>query len=163
MYLKEKYKNNIEYYTCIKELIETPVVLQMNQYIQHGNTTCLSHCLSVSYKSYIIAKKLNLDYEAVARAALLHDLFLYDWHKKEREKHLFQKHGFTHPKLALENALKYFELSEKEKDIIIKHMWPLTLRQVPKYKESILVSIIDKYSSTSETIIYILKIIFKNS
>ena len=41
--------------------------------------------------------------------------------------------------------------NEIEKDIIAKHMWPLTLRHVPKYKESIIVTMVDKYCSTKET------------
>ena len=67
------------------------------------------------------------------------------------KKPLFQKHGFTHPRTALENACKYFNLNEIEKDIIEKHMWPLTLRKVPKYKESVVVTMVDKYCSTKET------------
>ena len=44
-----------------------------------------------------------------------------------------------------------------EKDIIAKHMWPLTLRKVPKYKESFLISFVDKYTSTSETVVPVAK------
>ena len=44
-------------------------------------------------------------------------------------------------------------IENKEKDIIEKHMWPLTLRQVPKYKESFLVSFVDKYTSSCETVV----------
>ena len=141
-----------EYYNIIKDMIETEKVKSMDNFIQHGSTTTLEHCISVSYASYRIAKKLKLDYISVARAGLLHDFFLYDWHKLPPEKRLFKKHGFTHPGIALKNAQEQFHLNKKEKDIIIKHMWPLTFTKVPRYKESILVSLVDKYISTKETI-----------
>ncbi len=143
--------NDARYQYYVSDLIENDVVLSMKNYIQHGTTTTFDHCLSVSYYSYKIAKKFNLDARSVARAGLLHDLFLYDWHKVMEKKPLFQKHGFTHPKAALDNAVKYFNLNDIEKDIIEKHMWPLTLRKVPKYRESIIVTMVDKYCSTRET------------
>ncbi len=151
----EKYENiDKEYYNCIKDLVNSALVLKMNEFIQHGNTTCLKHSIEVSYKSYKFARILNLDYKAVARAALLHDFFLYDWHLRPKSKNILQKHGFTHPRTALTNALMYFNLSVKEQDIILKHMWPLTLRNFPRYKESMLVCFVDKYVSSKETIIY---------
>jgi uncharacterized protein len=143
---------DIEYYECIKDLFNSDPVKLMNSFIQHGSTTTLEHSINVSYKSYKLAKLLKMDYKSAARAGLLHDLFLYDWHLEPKDNKLFQKHGFTHPEKALNNANKYFDLNDKEKDIISKHMWPLTLRKVPKYKESFLVSVVDKYSSCSETI-----------
>ena len=151
MSIKEKYNiYDNEYYNCIKDIAETNIVREMENYIQHGNTNTLSHCLMVSYGSYKLAKLFGLNYKAVARAGLLHDFFLYDWHETKVGQKFFDKHGFTHPKVAVNNALKYFELSALEKDIILKHMWPLTFRQIPKYKESFLVSLVDKYCSTKE-------------
>ncbi len=142
--------NDEEYLECVKDLINNEVVLSMDNYMQHGNTSCLAHCKAVSYYSFKLAKKYNLDEKSTARAALLHDLFLYDWHKQSKQK-LFKKHGFTHPQKALDNATKYFNLNDIERDIIIKHMWPLTFRHIPKYKESIIVTMVDKYCSTIET------------
>lgn len=144
-------ENDEEYLECIKDLLCNEAVKSMDNYIQHGTTTTLEHCLTVSYISYKIAKKFNLDARSTARAGLLHDLFLYDWHKVIEKKPLFKKHGFTHPQVALKNACKYFNLNDIEKDIISKHMWPLTFRHVPKYKESIIVTTVDKYCSTKET------------
>ena len=140
-----------EYNEFVADIINNPVVTSMKEYIQHGTTTCYDHCVSVSYASYKIAKYFKMDAKSTARAALLHDLFLYDWHKVIDKKPLFEKHGFTHPKTALENASKYFELNEIEKDIIEKHMWPLTFRKIPRYKESLVVTFVDKYCSTNET------------
>jgi len=144
---------DFEYYTCVRDLIESDVVKQMDLYIQHGKTTTLDHCIRVSYHAYKISKKLHMDYVSTARGALLHDLFLYDWHQRPKGDKLFEKHGYTHPMTAYNNASKYFSLNNKEKDIIIKHMWPLTLRKVPRHKESFLVSLIDKYSSVAETLV----------
>ena len=126
---------------CIDDLIETPVVQTMNNFTQHSIVTTLEHCLFVSYISFIICKFLGLNYYSAARGGLLHDLFLSDWHKNEYKGKF---HGLTHPAEALKNANIYFNLSHMEQDIIKKHMWPLTLR-FPRYRESYVVSIADKF------------------
>ena len=99
----------------------------------------------VAYWSYLFCKKLNWDYISVARAAVLHDLFLYDW--RHSKKMLNGWHAFKHPQIALENALKICNLNEKEQDIILKHMWPVTFFKFPKYKESCVITITDKLSA----------------
>ncbi len=140
----------LEYYQLVEDLIQDDVVLKMFDYMQHGTTTCYEHCINVSYYSYKMAKHFGLDIKSTARGALLHDLFLYDWHKTMLREPLFQKHAFSHPKKALENAMQYFHLNEKEQDIIVKHMWPLTIK-LPRYKESYIVMFMDKYCCLLET------------
>ena len=137
----------------IKELINNEKVQEMQKYRQHYDVTTYEHCLNVSYISYKIARFFKWDYESVARAAMLHDLFLYDWRNSKRELGLESYHAFVHPKIALKNASAEFRLNEKEKDIILKHMWPVTI-SLPKYKESYLITLIDKYSAIQESINY---------
>ena len=124
-------KNNIdneEFLSIIEEIINNKTVQQMKNYRQHYETTCFDHCFMVSYFCYIICKKLHLDYIAAARAGMLHDLFLYDWRVRQPGRKGF--HAFTHGKLACKNASKLFDLTPKEKNMIITHMWPVTL-QIP--------------------------------
>ena len=135
-----------EYRAIIHALFEHPMVQSMEAYIQHSNISCLEHCLFVSYVSFWICKRLGFDYIAAARAGLLHDFFLYDWHMKGERKGL---HGFTHPHASLQNALRFFAINEIERDIIIKHMWPLTL-SLPRYRETWVVLLVDKYCATLE-------------
>jgi uncharacterized protein len=90
---------------------------------------------------------LGWDHRAAARGGLLHDLFLYDWRTTTLDR---GRHGFVHPRLALENASRIYSLNELEKDIIMKHMFPLTL-QPPKYKESLVVCMVDKFCAVEET------------
>lgn len=47
--------------------------------------------------------------------------------------------------------MKYFTLTPVEEDIILKHMWPLTLK-LPRYRESVLVSLADKIVSIKDTL-----------
>lgn len=140
-----------EYLEIIKDILDNEKIQSMKEFVQHGNTSTFDHCVAVSYKSYLLAKKFKLDYKSVARAGLLHDMYLYDWHTNPEKMPLFKKHGFTHPLRALNNAKKYFELNDKEIDIIVKHMWPLTLFHIPRYRESYIVTIVDKKLSTDET------------
>jgi uncharacterized protein len=135
-----------EYRDCVSLLIENEKILSMDAFIQHSDITCLDHCIYVSYMSYRLCKKLRFDYCSAARGAMLHDFFLYDWHKIKPYEGL---HGFHHSKIALRNANEHFELTDMEKDIIHKHMWPLTSK-VPKYKESLIVLLVDKYCATTE-------------
>ena len=143
-----------EFFSIIKDLIANDTVKQMKNYRQHCNTSTYKHCMQVAYYTYIACKKLRLDYVSATRAAMLHDLFLYDWRKKNRSVDLPGLHAFVHPQIALKNANKLFSLNDIEKDVILKHMWPVTFA-FPKFRESYIVTIMDKYSACVETYLYI--------
>ena len=142
-----------EFYKIVQDLISNETVQKMKNYRQHYDTSTYEHCFYVSYISYKICKKLGLDYKAAARAGMLHDLFLYDWRNSKKALNLERSHAFIHPKIALENASKLFNLTKKEKDIIAKHMWPVTIA-LPKYPESFIVTFVDKYSTLQESFVF---------
>ena len=123
---------------------------ETKNFIQHGNTSVYTHVISVAKKSIEIAEKYNLkvDMDSMIRGALLHDYFLYDWHDGKRERWI---HGFTHPMRAYKNAKSELNLDRIERDIIIKHMFPLTIIP-PRYLESWIVTYSDKYVSAVETV-----------
>lgn len=120
--------------------------------VQHGNITVMKHCLKVAHTAMYLNRKykLNCNERELTRGALLHDYFLYDWHKKDRDN-FKPLHGFFHPGIALRNAEKEYDLSDRERDIIKKHMWPMTVVP-PKYKESWVVTTADKIVSTLESL-----------
>lgn len=138
-----------EYYTLVADLLESDIVRQMENFTHHGRTTCFQHCLNVSYYNYKLCKLFNLNQRAGARAGLLHDLFLYDWHTyKPMEGE--RLHGFTHARKSLENAQKYFYVSALESDIIEKHMFPLNLFSLPRYRETLVIVFTDKLCGAME-------------
>ena len=140
--------DNKEFLSIVDELINNETVQEMKKYRQHYETSCFDHCYMVSYYCYLICKKYNLDYVSATRAGMLHDLFLYDW--RVRQPGRKGLHAFTHGKTACENACKLFDLNEKEKDIIIKHMWPVTTA-FPKSIEGFILTFVDKYCAMQET------------
>lgn len=146
--LKQDFRVYDEYKKCTYDLIQNEAVQSMKKYIQHSDVSCFEHSINVSYISYLICRYLGFDYRAAARGGLLHDFFLYDWHDTKPESGL---HGFVHPRIALYNANERFTLNKIEKDIIEKHMWPLTIK-LPKYKESYIIVLVDKYCSIMEII-----------
>ena len=149
-------KPNInEFKAIIDDIATNPNVLSLKNRVQHKNKSRYYHCLCVSYYSYAICKKLKLDYFSAARAGMLHDFYYYDWRDKNVEG---QKrfHAFRHPKIALKNAMDLFELNDLEKDIIVKHMWPLTIK-LPSHPESYIITLVDKFCASRE----ILKILRK--
>lgn len=141
------FKYNIEFFYIVKDLLSNSTVQKMKNYRHHYSSSCYDHCLEVAYWSYLICKKLNLDYISAARAGILHDLFLYDWRHSRKNLGLARPHAFIHPEIALNNACELFELNDKEQDIILKHMWPVTLLHFPKYKESYIITFTDKFSA----------------
>lgn len=148
MVLSEKEK---AYFSeCVSELLLSDRVRRMDAFVQHADVSCLDHCVSVAYTSLWLSSRLGIsvDRRSMIRGALLHDFFLYDWHEKNGRKGL---HGFTHPRTALENAQRQFDLNDLEKNIILRHMWPLTPIP-PKYRESFIVSFSDKFCSVVETL-----------
>lgn len=123
---------------------------ESKQNYQHGETSVYKHSLRVAYESCVFAEKYNLpvNYESLIRGAILHDYFLYDWHDKTHEHK--RPHGFHHAKVALGNAMTDFELNDTEKNIILRHMFPLTIIP-PKCLEAWIVCMVDKKCSCVET------------
>lgn len=145
---QEEYRRDKEYMDCVRDILDHLVFQSMDAYYQHGATTCKEHCIRVSYMSYRMCQKRNWDYRTAARAGLLHDLFLYDWHTHAKETGEYF-HGFTHPRVAMKNAIHYFHITKKEQELILRHMWPLTPIP-PKYKEGFTIIYADKFCGLAE-------------
>ena len=122
---------------------------QQIKYIKHHDESVFDHSLKVAYYSYLIAYKHNLDWKSTIRGALQHDFFLYKFKKSFSYRIITDsiKHAITHPIIAFDNAKKYFNLNEKEENIIKGHMFPFG---VPKSKEARIVSYVDKYIAVFE-------------
>lgn len=144
----ERIKKNREFYECIQDIVDHPAVLQMKAFDQHCGTDCYQHCLNVAYNNYCICLRLGLDARSAARGGMLHDLFLYDW-RKHSKKTGDRLHAITHPFAAYRNARKYFHLNPVEKEVITKHMWPLSVIP-PKYPETYVICLTDKYCGSVE-------------
>ena len=141
-----KNKNWNEFQSCISDLIDTPDVQSLNDYGAHLLTNCYQHSVFVAYVSFRICKAFHWDFVAAARGGLLHDLFLYD--RKDKTSYA-GNHLAAHPRTALKNARSLCWLSRREEDIIVKHMWPVTLR-FPRYRESYVVNVVDKLCAATE-------------
>ena len=138
-----------EYNRIVSSILSTKEFSETMDQIKHHDSTRLNHSLKVSYYSYKISKYLRLDYEQVARAGLLHDFYLDSVYNQKSLKKKILLYTTRHPQEAVENSTKYFSISEKEKDIIRTHMFPLDIK-IPKYAESWVVSFVDKGISVAE-------------
>ena len=134
--------------------LDHPEVRKMMQYKAHGKKSVYDHCISVVVASYKLNKKyhLNADLHTLLVGALLHDLYLYDWHDKPYSIRIFEMHGYTHPEEARKNAVEIFNVDEKIQEVIKSHMWPLTLCSLPGNKEAAIVCVADKLVATRETL-----------
>ena len=134
------------------DILESIHFQMTREHIQHGTVTVHDHCINVAKHSLMLADKLKIRVKRrdMIRGALLHDYFLYDWHDKDHINP-FKLHGFFHPGRALKNATRDFELTEREKDIIRKHMWPMTVIP-PMCREAWIVTVADKWVSLKETL-----------
>lgn len=146
--MTKKWQNDQEYLACVGDLLATEEVQRLAEFTQHFHSTRLDHSISVSYYSYRIAKKLGWNAKATARAGVLHDMFYYDWRTTKFSQ---GSHAYMHPRIAVKNAEKITELSDLERDIIIKHMWGATIAP-PRYKEGYVVTFVDKYCAIKEAL-----------
>ena len=130
-----------------KEILNNDDFHRLRNISNHGSTDLYTHCVNVSTRSMKICQKIGLDAKAASRSGLLHDFYLYDWRKGEGPGW----HGFRHGRISLMESLKRFELTGKEQNIILRHMWPLTPIP-PSSLEGLVVSIIDKICAVEEII-----------
>lgn len=141
--------SELPFYTCISDIFENEEIQKLGNFKHHIYTTRLQHSLNVSYYNYIICNFFHLNAVAAARAGLLHDMFYYD-RKAYSRKNGEKSHCARHPEIAVENAREHFFIDNLESDIIEKHMWPMSIKRIPKYKESYVIVFVDKYCAILE-------------
>ena len=140
---------NKEFDLLVKDITDNKEFAKLDTELHHGITR-YQHSMRVAKYTYKISKFLHMkSSKDTTRAALLHDFYL----NKDLEGQSSPRRLQTHPKAALNNSLKYYELTEVQQDIIKTHMFPCNL-DIPKYKESWLVSMVDKLVSTYEMIAF---------
>ena len=151
-----------EFYLKLRRIENYKEICKLQSlYFQHGKTTVLKHCKNVAYYSLLLAKKLDekfnisFNYNNLIIGAFLHDLFLYDWHEKDKSHRL---HGYRHPLTASINAKRMCHINEEVEEIIKTHMWPLTLRKIPLSKEAFIVCLVDKILALKETFEFVYKV-----
>lgn len=156
---RRRYQKEHRLYHAIREnaddILHSSNFRKTRQHVQHGSMTVNNHCMDVAKYSLAISERLEklhiyCNRRELIRGALLHDYFLYDWHDKEHVQ-IHNLHGFYHPGIALQNAAAEYQLTPRERDIIKKHMWPLTVVP-PMCREAWIVTAADKWCSAMETV-----------
>lgn len=133
---------------AVQSLIRKGRFTSEKTFRHHRDITVFDHSVHVAEVSLLMADSLpfTVDVDSLIRGALLHDYFLY--RRKESLK-TYILHGYRHPVIAAENAEKDYGINDIEKNIIKRHMFPLTPIP-PKYRESWIVCIADKYCAVLE-------------
>ncbi len=138
----------VEWNDIVKSILENEEFQKRKTFHHHGNTSVYEHSVKVSKKAYSLAKLLHVNCKDAAIAGLLHDFYTTPWQEDTTIRPFFQKHGFTHARIALENSRKHFPnlLNKKIENAIVRHMFPLNITP-PKYLVGYIVTIADKICS----------------
>lgn len=133
-------------------VVRRPIYLKL-KVIRHHEASIFYHNLRVARVAYRWAASLEriaffrTKRKALIRGALLHDFFFYDWRVTRPENG--KLHAFEHPRESARHAERHYFITKRERNIILSHMWPLG-ENWPRYGESWLVTIADKWVSLKE-------------
>lgn len=148
-----------EWYKIVEPILLNDEFQRRKLFLHHENSVW-DHSISVSFKSFLVAKFYHLDTYCAAIAGLLHDFYPYAWQynkdlelldKKYLERYYKKPkkykdlHGFVHAKEAALNAKKYFPslVNDKILSCIKTHMFPINILP-PKYIEGWIITTMDK-------------------
>ncbi len=141
--MTKKSSGNFE--LVVKDILNNPEFNKLKNELHHGITR-YDHSLRVAKYTYKMCKLFKIKkIEEVTRAALLHDFYIDEQFNNETPKERLT----IHPKLAAENSNKHFGITKLQENIIKSHMFPLK-GEIPKHKESWLVTLADKSVATYE-------------
>lgn len=127
-----------EFESIASEIINSDKYQSLKSENHHGLSR-YDHSLRVAKNTYRISKRLNLDYVSATRGALLHDYFTDEEYRNTKG----MKKYSMHPVIALNNAIREYDLNPIEENVIVSHMYPMG-KTKPNCKESWLVTSVDK-------------------
>lgn len=154
-----------DFENLIQDIKERDFFQETKTFHHHGgNNNIYLHCLRTAYLVYVMCLFLKLSppiRRSAVIAALLHDIFGYDWIEKSETTEAWKKekglrkitkmHAFNHGAEAIDNVEQYIELNDHQKDAILKHMFPL-YPVPPKHIEGWLLTLADKIVATQELV-----------
>ena len=115
----------------------------------HHGLSRYDHSIRVAKNTYNLSKKMKLDYISATRGALLHDYFTDEEYRNTKG----MKKYSMHPVIALNNAIREYDLNSIEENVIVSHMYPMG-KTKPNCKESWLVTCVDKGVAIYECLRY---------
>ena len=150
MKITKEQKDRLEnlYQTFLKD----EKILRMKDISMHRGSNCYEHSFKVAKKAIKRALRHSdnsINLEVVLLGAILHDYYLYDW-RQDRSR--LKGHANNHPGIAIENAIRDFDISEEVKTVIKSHMWPINIKSFPNTKEARIVSLADKAVTIGESL-----------
>ncbi len=126
-------------FTSIAEEIINSEKYQSLKDENHHGLSRYDHSLRVAKNTYRISKRMKMDYISATRGALLHDYFTNEEYRNTKG----MKKYSMHPVIALNNAIREYDLNPIEENVIVSHMYPMG-KIKPNCKESWLVTGVDK-------------------
>ncbi len=147
--------DKLEFCNLIDNIINNDNFKALDNELHHGISR-YDHSIRVAKATYFVGKRLHLKkLEETVIAAVLHDYYLDkdlgEFNAKEKLK--------EHPIAACENAKRDFNVNDFQQNIIKTHMFPIC-KELPKYKESYLVSTMDKCVAAYEMYKFKFSLIF---
>ena len=141
--------NNDIQYIC-SNIMESDYFNRLYGRKHHFNSNVAIHSIRVTNECYRLAHimHLDIDKESLIKGAICHDLALANI------KYTFgPKQAIFHSMDSANIATNIIgTLSDKERNIIESHMFPIS-PVLPKYKESWILTLVDKYIATKEILI----------
>lgn len=136
-----------EFNKLSQDIINTEIFKCLKKYPSHGNTSLYNHSIAVAHKSLMFVNKYKIKCHKkdLVKGALLHDLYLYNWHDTK-----VKFHNLRHSSISLDTAKRYFKLTKRIENIIYSHMFPITFWTLPQYKEAWIVCLFDKIVAIKE-------------
>jgi uncharacterized protein len=128
----------MDFASIAEEIINSDKYQSLKDENHHGLSR-YDHSLRVAKNTYRLSKKFKMDYVSATRGALLHDYFTNEEYRNTKG----MKKYSMHPVIALNNAIREYELNPIEENVIVSHMYPMG-KTKPNCKESWLVSSVDK-------------------
>ncbi|GAB6390921.1 MAG: HD domain-containing protein [Treponematales bacterium] len=141
-------KNRALFDEYARDIVSHELFLRGKTVYSHGAVTIYEHSVNVAELAFsMVEDKPAYDKRCVARAGLLHDFFLYEWHIWGWR---YIRHGWAHPAIAAAKAREVFGISDREFSCIRTHMWPWTLFHPPRCREGWVISLADKIVAVKE-------------
>ena len=142
-------EDDLRFKACLNEMLERPDIQRLKEIPQHKGGTTYAHCVNVANTAWKLAKMggWDVDIPSLVKGAMLHDYYLYDTETMPWSDY---RHSLIHPKLAVKNAEKLFDLNATERNIILSHMWPIPGAPLPRSREAWLICAADKLCAQRE-------------